>query len=349
MWILPRQLLTSVSAQGTEALTLDSEEFSQLAEQSLMWRSKPSPARTWLQRWKRVNWIKHLSGRTLKPATGKSFVTEWISSVAVTRVSHSQQQGSEKEKKTPDTSGHLYRGQLDLFVRDTAGLRMSKGILPSALKTSATTWESWVTTLRQEYSVRLSAAHLISAKESSSWPTPTSAEGTKIGSQANFGQVGLSNHPSIVGLPDQANPNKSGKNQELWATPRAGNPGTRKPGTGGKVLAEQAQQNWATPHVPNGGQTTSGSKDKKTKKQIQLQHQVQNWPTPLEDDANNVNPSEKRRATLVTKTSKGTGMKLNPNWVEQLMGLPRVGWTQLPTEWTGCASSETESSPPPVR
>jgi hypothetical protein len=26
-------------------------------------------------------------------------------------------------------------------------------------------------------------------------------------------------------------------------------------------------------------------------------------------------------------------MKLNPNWVEQLMGLP-VGWTQLPTEWT---------------
>jgi hypothetical protein len=24
--------------------------------------------------------------------------------------------------------------------------------------------------------------------------------------------------------------------------------------------------------------------------------------------------------------------KLNPNWVEQLMGLP-TGWTQLPTEW----------------
>ena len=26
--------------------------------------------------------------------------------------------------------------------------------------------------------------------------------------------------------------------------------------------------------------------------------------------------------------------KLNPNWVEQLMGLP-VGWTQLPTAWIG--------------
>jgi hypothetical protein len=32
-------------------------------------------------------------------------------------------------------------------------------------------------------------------------------------------------------------------------------------------------------------------------------------------------------------------MKLNPNWVEQLMGLP-VGWTQLPTEQTVYASSE---------
>jgi len=53
--------------------------------------------------------------------------------------------------------------------------------------------------------------------------------------------------------------------------------------------------------------------------------------TPLEDDANNVNPSAKRMKTIVSST-KGSGMKLNPNWVEQLMGLP-AGWTQLPTHW----------------
>jgi hypothetical protein len=34
-----------------------------------------------------------------------------------------------------------------------------------------------------------------------SWPTPTTAEGTKIGNQANYGQKGLSNHPEIVGKP----------------------------------------------------------------------------------------------------------------------------------------------------
>ena len=82
-----------------------------------------------------------------------------------------------------------------------------------------------------------------------------------------------------------------------WPTPRAANPGSRKPGTGGKVLSEEAK----------------------------------NWPTPLEDDASNVNPSEKRMKTLVSST-KGSGMKLNPNWVEQLMGLP-PGWTQLPAHW----------------
>jgi hypothetical protein len=32
-----------------------------------------------------------------------------------------------------------------------------------------------------------------------------------------------------------------------WPTPRAGNPGSRKPGTGGKILAEEAKKSWATP------------------------------------------------------------------------------------------------------
>jgi hypothetical protein len=45
---------------------------------------------------------------------------------------------------------------------------------------------------------------------------------------------------------------------------------------------------------------------------------------------------------------KPPSMKLNPNWVEQLMGLP-VGWTQLPTEWTDYDSSETALSPKPQK
>ena len=34
------------------------------------------------------------------------------------------------------------------------------------------------------------------------------------------------------------------QDEQNWPTPRAGNPGSRKPGTGGKILAEEAKKNW---------------------------------------------------------------------------------------------------------
>lgn len=42
-----------------------------------------------------------------------------------------------------------------------------------------------------------------------SWPTPTVAEAGKISNAANYGQVGLSNHPTIVGEPERQKLNKS--------------------------------------------------------------------------------------------------------------------------------------------
>ena len=66
------------------------------------------------------------------------------------------------------------------------------------------------------------------------------------------------------------------------------------------------------------------------------------FPTPR---ANKVHPeiTDQNRQQLANRKKanleediaghcgKATG-KLNPNWVEQLMGIP-VGWTQLPTDW----------------
>jgi len=50
--------------------------------------------------------------------------------------------------------------------------------------------------------------------------------------------------------------------------------------------------------------------------------------------------------TLGRAESLKLNSKLNPNWVEQLMGVP-VGWTQLPIEWTDFDSSETALSRQP--
>ena len=56
---------------------------------------------------------------------------------------------------------------------------------------------------------------------------------------------------------------------------------------------------------------------------------VQWWPTPTVDDASNVNPKPNRFRGLVAAVNETqSGGKLNPTWVEWLMGFP-TGWTEL--------------------
>jgi hypothetical protein len=108
--------------------------------------------------------------------------------------------------------------------------------------------------------------------------------------------------------------------EQNWPTPRAGNPGSRKPGTGGKILAEEAKKNWGTPQARDwkgaqGRAYKGGAKD--------LPAQTEGVPP------HNGPPAPEKSNT----SGKNHGSpKLNPNWVEQLMGL-KVGWTQLPTGW----------------
>ena len=377
MWILPIQLHTSPFVQDTKALDLDSEEFSQICEKSLTWRGKDSLQRTWLQRWKRVNWMQHLCIRTLRPSHTESFEDAWTSSQEDSLASHSVLLEIVKQLKTQDTSSltsqtELESANLELFSSKT--YKESSAVAPVTenqfSNMSSEHWKNWVTEQRQEYSQRKKSAHLTRESESSSlelamnwgtpaandanktphcevnsnqagltrsvgraeanwatpqtfdhvnivrtpeklartraeknagcmnlreqvhypnmdhsrtaaqnWPTPTTAEGTKIGNQANFGQVGLSNHPSIVGQPDRAKLNKSGKNQESqqWPTPRAN-----------KVHPQITEQN---------------------REQLANRNKAN-----LEED-------------IAGHCGKATG-KLNPNWVEQLMGIT-VGWTDL--------------------
>jgi hypothetical protein len=105
----------------------------------------------------------------------------------------------------------------------------------------------------------------VMVNEIKNWPTPTTAEANKIGNNANYGQKGLSNHPSIVGLVAREKSIKSGKEK--------------------------------------------------------------NWPTPTKNDMKDTWNGE-RGETLVSKMKEKRSGKLNPDWCEQLMGLP-VGWTRI--------------------
>jgi hypothetical protein len=104
VWILPKQLLTLVSAPDTEALTSDCDEFCQLAEQSLLAKSSPSPSRTWLRKWTRDKWMRVLSGRTLKRCHWNGFQRAFLSCRGVFPVSHLAAPAKGEQTTTLDTS-----------------------------------------------------------------------------------------------------------------------------------------------------------------------------------------------------------------------------------------------------
>jgi hypothetical protein len=191
MWILPKQLHTSAFVQDTKALGLDSEEFSQTCEKSLSWRGKDSLSRTWLQRWKRENWIQHLSSRTLNNSHTESFVDKWTSYLADSRANPSVVQDSVKQLMTLDTCSHtseMESGTADLELFSSKTLEESsqprQGTENQFSNMSSENWKDWVTEQRQEYSQRKKSAHLIRESESSSlgWPTArtSDAEGGRI-------------------------------------------------------------------------------------------------------------------------------------------------------------------------
>jgi hypothetical protein len=193
MWILPKQLHTSAFVPDTEALISDLNEQSQVCAQSLLVRSKVSPARTWSLKWKRDSWTQLLSGRILKPSHGPSFTAAWTSSLAATRASHSAQPASDSEPKTQDTSGPTSEQELTLFDLESVSSRTSKDTLPSGCVTCCKTWAEWVTERRGAWRQRVNAVRLTSGSGSSSWPTIRASE------YKDVGPVGSKSHDHMLG------------------------------------------------------------------------------------------------------------------------------------------------------
>jgi hypothetical protein len=77
---------------------------------------------------------------------------------------------------------------------------------------------------------------------------------------------------------------------------------------------------WPTP-------LNSDWKNMDTAKQQSLSKEIKLWPTPtVNDSKNNGGPSQHKRKTKALNVVAGG--KLNPTWVEWLMGYPK-GWTDL--------------------
>jgi hypothetical protein len=152
--------------------------------------------------------------------------------------------------------------------------------------------------------------------EEKSWRTPTSFDWKNTDCSTQ------------VHLSDQV----EGRTQKQWATPQASDPEHSGPNqrssSGRPALPAQAMQ-WATPQ----------SRDAKGAEGRMIREgQHTDLPSQTEVQA--------------TGTWNRNNGKLNPRWVETLMGLP-VGWTMpsckypVTIELTNFVSSETELSQPP--
>jgi len=334
MWILPKQIqsTTSASVLATKESGLDSELFSQICEKSLTWRGKDSLSRTWLQRWKRESWIQHLCSRTLRPSHTESFVDAWTSSLADSRANHSALLESVQALKTQGISSHTSETEsgsanLELFSSKTLKeLSQVRPPMESRFSSmSSESWKDWVIEQRQEYSQRKKSAHLIRESESLSWATasaqnwstPTVMDTANIQKPRKKNPSGgqkpplcqeVKNWPTATARDwkgcGNATPRKDGKSRmdTLEAVAKYGHPDQANHSTNGN---SQGSQQWATPRA--------------------------NKVHPVITEENRAHLANRKKSNLEEDIAghcgKATG-KLNPDWVEQLMGLP-VGWTDL--------------------
>jgi len=160
------------------------------------------------------------------------------------------------------------------------------------------------------------------------WPTIQardyrSVTGNEM-SQRDNAMQNLNVAVTLHGLPAPANPSTDGSHQESWATPN-GLTGRGASKTQGRDLLMDVKQ-WATPRSRDAG----------------------DWMMNKERLA--AGKPEDTLTGQATQSNKSNG-KLNPRWVETLMGLP-VGWTMpscaspVTIAPTNSAFSATESSPP---
>ena len=231
---------------------------------------------------------------TSKKSTGKKSKGQ-TSSQAVTPANRSAKQANAKARKTRDTSGHGYEQPLANYDPTTQSWKMCQVTSlweePKSLERLPKSGMTRNGVLYQQPDW----VPIISEKESSSWPTPTATDHIE---RKSTQQTPNSRHS--LNLPDAV---------KRWPTP-----------TTQETEHPDAIWNQHNRRISSTGSTHS----------MNLADAVKRWPTPTVNDSKNVKPKANRFHGLVAQINKTTpnGGKLNPTWVEWLMGFP-TGWTDL--------------------
>lgn len=340
MWIIPKVKELSVFVPVTADSSSDFEWQASMCERSLMWRSKHSQRRTWSQRLKRVYWLRLLCGRILRPSLRKSFEEKYTASLPGIPAHLSAARGKGRGKMIRDTFGHILQGtsvQLDLFgvssktYPDTSRLASMR---------SSKAYVIWVMRLRLDCLQRQRLEHPTGGQDCLSWATPATSDwkGTHGGGQMKSLRTDIIN----------------------WGTPRASDWKSSDCEDETKWSLTEQVRYWPTPAAQNyrDGKASQVTMQRNSRP---LQEVVINWPTPEASEARqgfqDRGKGKKGKQESLTTVSRraGNGLpapenpsmtgkrrgRLNPAWVEQLMGLP-PGWTSFDS-W---ATASSHNRPP---
>ena len=290
MWIIPKNLKLSSFVLAILESELDLEELSKMSEQSLLWRSKPSQLRTWFRRWKKGLLNQHLYGRILKPSSHHYFIKGLIFSLEGSHANHSQRQEKEMQTMTQGIFSLSSNKPSKTCNQNGCSSKMSKDLSQQNLnQTNGMTPKE----------------HLYCSMSLENWKElVTEVRGEysqRLKSAHHTNEKGCLSWPTMI-VDDSKNNGGPAQFRRLSKGKLRGlNLNCQVLITGPVVQAKSNtngshQGSWSTPRV--GGQEKAETRLARGK-DLGLQGQ--------------------------TEGLRPTG-KLNPRWVETLMGLP-IGWT----------------------
>ena len=125
------------------------------------------------------------TSNNLTDALGAGSLTLFMADI---RVNRSVSPASVQEVRTPATCGLLWPESWPNANRRMASLRMSLGTLLSVFMMYAETWNAWGISCRQDSLRRLKSARRTGGSDSSSWPTASAHDGQRPGSDATSTQ-----------------------------------------------------------------------------------------------------------------------------------------------------------------
>lgn len=305
----------SACLQEEAGSTLDSGWRSTMLAQSVTWKETHKPSAFWLKKCAKDALMMRLSGQMSAPSTANRGVERWIASLVDSPANQAAPPVSERGQMTADGSGLTSDDSYRRSCRQLSSSRTSEDCyrLIKGKHSAACfkTWPTWGTMRHGVLFERPTPEHLIKEHASSSWPTATANSMTGAGSSGRDG-----------GLNIQTAADK-------WATPTAHNAkGLGQPGQ--KDLVRDIR-GW---HTPRSSDSKGDSKSRRQEK-WQLREQGVAWLTPSanEDAAGTVNGqmqkmlSHQARAMSGETSTRPTIRRLNPRFVEWLMGWPR-GWLE---------------------